>query len=53
MMAQIGHADIKTTHTYYVAGLADAQLRAIDAIEEAFLAPLLGKQSPAGNSPNG
>jgi hypothetical protein len=25
-----------------VAGLADAQLRAVDAIEAAFLAPLLG-----------
>lgn len=51
MMAQIGHADIKTTHTYYVAGLADAQLRAIDAIEEAFLAPLLGMGPKAPGQP--
>jgi integrase len=41
MMAQIGHADIKTTHAYYVGSLQDAQLRAVDAIEAAFLAPLL------------
>jgi integrase len=50
MMAQIGHADIKTTRTYYVAGLADAQLRAVDAIEEAFLAPLLGRQGALAQS---
>jgi hypothetical protein len=49
-MAQIGHADIKTTHTYYVAGLADAQLRAVDAIEAAFLAPLLGKPTRTATS---
>jgi hypothetical protein len=44
--AQVGHAIIETTHTCYVAGLADAQFRAVDALEEAFLAPLLGNGSP-------
>jgi hypothetical protein len=34
-----------------VAGLADAQLRAIDAIEEAFLAPLLGMGPKAPGQP--
>ena len=42
MMSQIGHADIKTTQNYYVASMQDAQLRAVDAIEEGFLAKVLG-----------
>ena len=43
MMNQIGHADIKTTQNYYVASMQDAQLRAVDAIEEGFLAKVLGR----------
>ena len=32
-----------TTINYYVAGLQDAQLRAVDAMEEAFFKQVLGK----------
>ena len=42
MKNQLGHADLSTTINYYVAGLQDAQLRAVDAMEEAFFKPVLG-----------
>ena len=53
MKNQFGHSDrapsggqgVKTSTTinYYVAGLQDAQLRAVDAMVEAFFKPVLGK----------
>ena len=41
MMNQIGHSDIKTTQNYYVASMQDAQLRAVDAMEERFFKKVL------------
>ena len=43
MKNQLGHADLNTTINYYVAGLQDAQLRAVDAMEEAFFKQVLGE----------
>ena len=44
MQRQLGHADLRTTETYYLAAMDDAQPRLVDSMEEHFFSGLIGRK---------